>query len=129
LYVSYTEPPVPSVPHPENPHFLISEGVGPTQRVAEHVSLRWRGTVIDEWTTLLPGSGVVLAETREAGLTALMVMRDDAHGGARLAFLAHADGEFDAELGAGDDFAVMERGICTGIRGGAACGDASTSDY
>jgi hypothetical protein len=129
LYVSYTEPPVPSVPHPENPHFLVSECLSPTRRAADHIALRWRGTVIDEWTTLVPGSGVALAETRDSGLAALLVIRDDAHGGARVEFLPHADAEFDAELGAGDDFAVMERGICMGIRSAGDCGDASTSDY
>ena len=32
-------------------------------------------------------------------------------------------------LESGDDFAVMERGICLGIRSVAECGDETTSDY
>jgi hypothetical protein len=36
---------------------------------------------------------------------------------------------FDETLGSGDDFQVMERGICMGLHGERECGDASTAAY
>lgn len=48
---------------------------------------------------------------------------------ARIELLPVADGAFAAELGAGDDFAVMERGICTGLRGAKWCGGPKTGAY
>jgi hypothetical protein len=40
-----------------------------------------------------------------------------------------ADGAFAADLVAGNDFAVMERGICTGLRGTKWCGGPKTGAY
>jgi len=36
--------------------------------------------------------------------------------GTRIEFLPLADGAYDEDFGSGDDFEVMERGICLGIR-------------
>lgn len=130
LFATFTEPPLPTAPTPDNPHYLVSEWLSARHGAFEQLSLRWRGTMASEWTTLAPNTGVALAETADRpGLRALMVVRDDAHHGLRLDFVPHADGENDVQLAAGDDFAVMERGICLGIRSLAECGDETTAAY
>ena len=42
-----------------------------------------------------------------------------------LRFLPFADGTFRADLTGGNDFQVMERGICTSIASEAFCGESS----
>ena len=41
---------------------------------------------------------------------------------ARLEFLPFMDGAREVRLGSGNDFEVMARGICAGLRGSRACG-------
>jgi hypothetical protein len=60
-------------------------------------------------------------------LQALLVQR--AGGALRLDYLPYADGEVDVNLDSGNDFQVMERGTCLGLRSEAECGDASTAAY
>jgi hypothetical protein len=132
LYLSFSEPAASNARDPDNPNFYISERLSdrPGGQTRDAVSLRWRGRVSTEWTSLAPGTGVALAESMtRPGLQALMAVRDRAPHSARLEFLPHVDGEFDEPLQSGDDFAVMERGICLGIRSSVECGDESTSDY
>ncbi|MET0389625.1 MAG: M12 family metallo-peptidase [Polyangiales bacterium] len=131
LLIGYTEPPDPHAPLPDIPHLLRSEWLSRTHGAAEQLSLRWRGSLISEWSTVAAGSGVALAEAPTElglGLSGLLVVRDDTKG-AHVDFLPHVDGEVDAALGGGDDFAVMERGICLGLHTAAVCGDASTAVY
>ena len=129
LYLTFTEPAAPSTP-PDNPHVLVSEGLSAARRAETHSALRWRGSVINEWVALAPGTGVALLEDpHEPGLRGLMAVRDAAHDSVHLDFLPHADGEFAAPLRSGDDFAVMERGICLGLHNAAVCGDETTAGY
>ena len=73
------------------------------------------------------GTGVALHESGEH-LQALMIERTGA-GALRLEYLPYVDGERDEELGAGNDFQVMERGTCLGIREEEACGGPETGVY
>lgn len=132
LYLTFSEPAASNAPDPNNPHYFVSEALADRagNRARDAVSLRWRGSVLTEWTTLAPDTGVALAEAAShPGLHALMALRGDTRHSARLEFLPHADGELDQLLESGDDFAVMERGICLGIRSVAECGDETTADY
>jgi hypothetical protein len=129
LYLTFTEPVAPGT-SPDNPHLLVSERLSAERHAATHVTLRWRGSVINEWVALASGTSVALLEDSvEPGLRGLMAVHDAAHDSVRLEFLPHADGEFAAALRAGNDFAVMERGTCLGLHDAAWCGDEHTADY
>jgi hypothetical protein len=71
---------------------------------------------------VVPGTGVTLYEdeTLSALKAALAVEVKDTQ---RVDFLPFADGSFPAQLGSGNDFEVMERGICRGIRPARECGE------
>ncbi|MDD9939714.1 MAG: hypothetical protein OXU20_01510 [Myxococcales bacterium] len=112
-----------STSEPRAAWWFVSEWLSQEFGAADRIRFRWRGRVIDQWTNLPPGSGVALYE--DAGLSALKALvpvRSVQARDTRLVFLPLADGAYHAELSGGDDFAVMERGICTGIRGEHACG-------
>lgn len=128
LYLSFTEP-APDTKAPDNPHLLVSRALDHGLLARDAIDFRWRGSLINQWAHTAGGSGVALYEDEALpGLVAALAARGDA-GRARLELLPVADGTFDAELGTGDDFAVMERGICTRLRGHEACGGASTGAY
>jgi hypothetical protein len=130
LYLSFTEPESSSAHYPDNPHFLVSEWLSATHAAREQISFRWRGSVITEWTNLAPGTALALYEDAGlANLHALMALRHEATHTTRLELLPFADGIFDQPLAAGNDFEVMERGICMGLRSELECGDASTAAY
>jgi hypothetical protein len=130
LYLSFTEPESSLAHYPDNPHLLMSEWLNVRHGAFEQISLRWRGSMITEWTNLAPGTSVALYEDAGlANLQALMAVRIEATHTTRLDLLPFADGVFDETLASGNDFEVMERGICTGLRPEQACGDASTGAY
>jgi hypothetical protein len=130
LYLSFTEPESSAAHYPDNPHLLVSEWLNARHGAFEQSSLRWRGSLITEWTNLAPGTSVALYEDAGlANLQALMAVRIEATHTTRLDLLPFADGAFDETLASGNDFEVMERGICTGLRPELACGDASTGAY
>jgi hypothetical protein len=119
LYLAFSE-------H-DNPHFYISEWLSKAHGAREQISFRWRGRIINEWTQLANGTGVALHDDGDH-LQALMVQRSGT-GSLRLDYLPYADGELDEELGSGNDFQVMERGLCLGIRSEAECGGPDTAQY
>jgi hypothetical protein len=128
LYLSFTEPESATARNPDNPHYYVSEWLDAQHPARQQLHMRWRGRVITEWTNLAPGTGVALYEDeRSVALHALLL--EQTREGRRLEFLPFADGTRNADLGGGSDFQVMERGICTGIRGESLCGDASTGAY
>jgi hypothetical protein len=135
LYLSFSEPESSAARYPDNPHLFVSEALplrpdAPQLRASTPLSLRWRGALATEWSTLAAGSGVALLEDDETGqLRGLIVLRDDRAHARTLQYLPHVDGEVPLRLGSGDDFEVMERAICTGIRGEAQCGDQTTGAY
>ena len=127
LVLAFSEPESSSAVFPNNPHLYISEWLSKAHGAREQISFRWRGRIINEWTQLAAGTGVALHEDGEH-LQALMVQRTGA-GALRLNYLPYVDGERDEELGAGNDFQVMERGSCLGIRSEAECGGPETGAY
>jgi hypothetical protein len=130
LYVTFTEPESSAANYPDNPHFFMSEWLNAQHGAFEQISLRWRGRVISEWVNLAPGTTLALHEdVARPQLEGLMAVRDEAKHTTHLDFLPHVDGVFDETLGSGDDFQVMERGICMGLHGERECGDASTAAY
>jgi hypothetical protein len=127
LYLAFSEPASGLALFPHNPHFFVSEWLSATHGAQERIAFRWRGRIINEWTQLAPGTGVALHDDGEH-LQALLVQRNGA-GVHELQYLPYADGELDEALGAGNDFQVMERGVCLGIRSEAECGGSETARY
>jgi hypothetical protein len=120
LILSFTEPESPSANYSDNPHYFISEWLSADHPARRELYFRWRGRVIDEWTALAPGTGLALYEDPElSALKALMLARTpDA---TRLDFLPFADGTHEERLASGNDYELMARGICEGLRGVADC--------
>lgn len=127
LVFAFSEPAGDNAVFPNNPHLYLSEWLSQAHGARERITFRWRGRLINEWTQLAPGTGVALHEGPDH-LHALLVQRSSA-GALRLDFLPYADGERDEELSAGNDFEVMERGICLGIRSQEECGGPDTAAY
>lgn len=133
VYLSFTEP-APGVKAADNPIVLMSRALGAGVLARDAIDFRWRGSLLNQWAHVAAGGSVALYEDASLpGLIAVMPARrsdkDAPKTSARLDVFPAADGVFDAELGAGDDFAVMERGICTTLRGAKACGGPSTAAY
>jgi hypothetical protein len=118
LYLAFTDD--ADRHYPNLPWLLISETL-PTQRPASGgPRFRWQGQLINQWTTLVPGAGVALYEDDSlSALKALLPLAGREQN--QLLFLPLADGSYGARLGSGNDFRVMETGICTGLRGRARC--------
>jgi hypothetical protein len=130
LYVTFSEPESSAAHYPDNPHFFVSEWLNAQHGAFEQIALRWRGRVISEWTNLAPGTSIALFEDdAQSRLAGLMAVRNEATHTTHLDFLPSADGVFDETLAGGDDFQVMERGICMGLHSERECGDASTAAY
>ena len=90
-----------------------------------------RGKVGNVWTNMLDGAGMAMYDDEELGAMKAVWIRQDGGddnvplGDVHLRFLPFADGGFRAEFRDGNDFQVMERGICLGISNGTACGPSS----
>jgi hypothetical protein len=83
---------------------------------------RWRGRVIDEWTTLEPGTSLALCEDPQlSALKALMLARVGDPATTRLDFLPFADGACEAHLGSGNDFRAHGSGDLRGLHGAEGC--------
>jgi hypothetical protein len=128
LYLSFTEPAPSKDETPDNPQLLVSEWLDAASTAATAIQFRWRGNVINQWTHLAAGTSLVLHEDSSLpALTGAMVMRG--RDGLHLELMPFVDGSFDLDLGSGDDFEVMERGICAQLRGVSACGGRETGRY
>ena len=128
LYLSFTEPESPAARAPDNPHLYVSEWLDARHPARRQLHMRWRGRLLTEWTNLAPGTGTALFEDESSeALAALMLV--ETRDGRKLELLPYADGTHPAELASGSDFQVMERGICSVLRGDVVCGDASTGAY
>jgi hypothetical protein len=115
---------------PNTPHFLVSEWLDADHSAASRIHFRWRGRVIDQWTNLAGGTGVALYEDEQlSALKALMAVQAADGGDIRIDFLPFADAAYDARMAAGNDFRVMERGICARLRGDKVCGGPRTGAY
>jgi hypothetical protein len=125
VYLSFTEPESPYAKSPDNPHFYLSEWLSQAQPAMRGINFRWRGSVIDEWTNLAAGTSLALYEDENlSALKGLMLAKLASPDALHLDFLPFADGAHEDLLGSGNDFEAMERGICEGLRGAAACAPA-----
>jgi hypothetical protein len=128
VYMSFTEA-APNKSHPDNPNLLISTALDRDASARYAIDFRWRGSLLNQWARIEQGRATALYDDPTLpGLVAALPARADGDA-VRIELLPAADGVFDAELGAGNDFAVMERGICTGIRSSTWCGGAKTAAY
>ena len=129
VYLAFTELAPGMSGAADNPNLAVSAPLSAAYGAFEAIDFRWRGALIDQWTHVARNSAVALYEDEalSALKAALITRRDD--DGLFLDFLPLADGSFDATLRGGDDFTVMERGICLGLHGTQRCGDATTSHY
>jgi hypothetical protein len=128
VYLSFTERAPGKHQRADNPQLLISEWLDAEHPATTSIDFRWRGNVVNQWTHLAPGTAFTLYE--DATLTHLMgAMTLRTQGGPTVELLPMVDGAFDMELRAGDDFEIMERGICSELRGERACGDDKTGSY
>jgi hypothetical protein len=122
VILSFTEPESQYAKNPDNPHYFISEWLSEAQPATRALFFRWRGSVIDEWTNLAPETSLVLYEDPTlSSLKALMLAKLTSPDALHLDFLPFADGVHEDTLGAGNDFEVMERGICEGLKDAAKC--------
>jgi Metallo-peptidase family M12 len=122
LILSFTEPESPSAKYPDNPHYFVSEWLSAEHPARSELYFRWRGRVIDEWTTLEPGTGLALYEDPQlSAMKGLMLARVGDPASARLDFLPFADGAHEERLAAGNDFELMAQGICRGLHGAEGC--------
>lgn len=128
LYMTVTEPAPGTRGPPDNPILYVSRSLDAVHGAFAQIDFHVRGTFDSEWTHVAPGTTVTLYE--DQSLSALKAVMTDRDAGAlRVELLPLADGTFSATLGYGSDFEVMERGICTALRGEALCGDRSTGAY
>ncbi len=107
------------------PDMYVSATLNGAQSTATAGAFNYLGKVGDQWTGLLTGSGVALFEDPE--ISALKGLWITTNHYTRVQFLPFADGTFDADLRDGDDFTIMERGICLGLQDEAHCGEPSTT--
>lgn len=90
-----------------------------------------RGEFGNVWSNLIDGSGLALYDDPTLGsLKALWLRQDQGddtvpQGAKKLRFLPIADGSFRADLRDGNDFQIMERGICRGLASSSYCGPSS----
>lgn len=89
------------------------------------MTFRWAGNMGNQWAFSAAGAGVHLFEDGEtSALKALWVWPTFG-----VWFYPFVDGTVRAQLKDGNDFQVMEHGICNGLRGGAACGPVNAFGY
>ncbi len=108
----------------------IGSGAGEALQAVEFPASR-RGKVGNVWSNLADGTGMALYDDASLGAMKALWLRVDGGdssppvGGRKLRFLPFVDGGFRAELTDGNDFQVMERGICLGLEDAAYCGPSS----
>jgi hypothetical protein len=123
IHLAFTEVDPDSKRYPDIPSLLVSQWLSAAHGARERVDFRWRGRLIDQWTTLAPATRVAFYEDEASDALAAIMNVRHSNGSSQIDFLPLADGSFDAALGAGNDFQIMEHGICAVLRGNAICGD------
>lgn len=88
------------------------------------------GMVGNQWSDMPPGAGLALYDEPGLGSMKGLWIRDrgsnnDTDRDRNLYFLPFADGTYRTALRDGNDFQVLEKGICQSIQGAAACGPSS----
>ncbi len=111
-----------SDPISESPGEALDEVYFPIER---------RGKAGNVWSNVVDGSGLALFDDPGFGsMKGLWLRQDGADtsvplGAVKLRFLPFADGTYRASLQDGNDFQVMEKGICRGLASDAYCGPSS----
>lgn len=116
------------------PNVWISEPV--SEAVGEDIEgvyfpVQQRGKFGNVWSNMVDGAGLALYDDPDLGaMKALWLRQDGADtsdplGDVKLRFLPFADGGFRSELEDGNDFQIMERGICRGLASASYCGPSS----
>jgi hypothetical protein len=104
----------------------LSDPLSTAHRPNPNLRFSTLGKVKDEWTATPTGVGAVLYE--DANVTALKAVfpwRDAGDG--ELHFYPLFDGTVSASLQSGNDFHIMERGICLNLRPESWCGPRTSS--
>jgi hypothetical protein len=76
------------------------------------------GYLWDDWARTLPGTGITLFEDESLTAAKGVMFHAQAEGTQRLLFMGYADGSAPQMMKDGNDFQVMERGICAGVLSG-----------
>jgi hypothetical protein len=122
LYLAFTEVDPDSKRYPDIPNLLLSQWLNAAHGAKERIDFRWRGRLIDQWTTLAPATRVAFYEDESSDALVALMNVHRGNGSSQIDVLPLADGSFDAALGAGNDYRIMEHGICAGLRGNGVCG-------
>lgn len=114
-------------------------GSGPTMWISDALDttnppeltfFRNYGAVGNAWTNLVPATNVTMYEDLDlAAAKGTWTFMGSAAGRAHLQFFPQFDGSVWTSLADGNDFRVMERGICAGMRGNDYCGATNTWGY
>lgn len=108
------------------PTVWISDPLDASHPPATSTDFRNWGAVGNAWTTLFPGAGMSIFEDLDLAAMKGLWAWDKGGGSAYLQFFPLFDGTPWVWLRDGNDFRVMERGICLGLKGAGYCG---TSGY
>lgn len=107
------------------PDLMVSSPLSSTRLPQSNLVFTQLGKLKDEWTSTPANVGVEAYEDEATG--ALKMLIDWGSGTNPLQFYPLADGSFSAQLKSGDDYYLMERGVCLGLRPEAWCGARTTA--
>lgn len=114
-----------------NPKLYIGADTSSSFPPRQYAGFERYGAISDEWRHVPFGSGFELYEDDQ--LTALKMLYPfepyNDPGNTELDFVPLGDGAFHSALLSGNDFEVMERNLCMGLRNETWCGDASTTAW
>jgi hypothetical protein len=107
------------------PSLYVTGGLSSTKPPGTTTTFKVSGLFWDEWQRTVPGTIVGLYEDESvAALKGVMMSSATS-----TYFFPFADGTVSEQLKDGNDFRVMERGICVKLRGEAYCGTALQSTW
>jgi hypothetical protein len=109
------------------PDILTSTAVNATSP-ATGVTFPAIGKAKDEWTTTPDGVGIEIYEDLDLSAPKMVVPWKSSALGTPLVFYPLADGSVRTTLSDGNDWYIMERGVCVALRGETFCGSRLTSD-
>jgi len=104
------------------PTVWISDPLDASHLPATSTGFRNWGAVGNAWTTLFPNAGMSIFEDLDLAAMKGLWAWDKGGGSAYLQFFPLFDGTPWVWLRDGNDFRVMERGICLGLKGAGYCG-------
>ncbi|MCP3136152.1 hypothetical protein [Pyxidicoccus xibeiensis] len=111
------------------PTVWISDPLDASRPPATSTDFRSWGAVGNAWTNLMPGAGMSIYEDLDLAAMKGLWAFDKGGGQAYFQFFPLFDGTPWATLRDGNDFRVMERGICRGIKDDAYCGSSGRWGY